>query len=338
MEKKQFILEQAWHGERGRAAAAAVLLGGLAFAPAPAHGQAYPERAIRIVVPFPPGAGTDIVARTIGASLTAAMGQPVVVENRPGAGGTVGSETVARAPKDGYTILMGNTSTLAIAPSLYRNLPYNPQHDFAPVARVSSSENVIVVHPSLPARSLRELIALAKARPGQILFSSAGSGTTSHLGGALFKSMAAIDIVHVPYKGSPPSMVDLVAGQVQMSCTSLAAGTPLIKAGRLRALATTGLKRNPILPGVPTVDESGLQGFEIYVWQGFVVPAGTPAAIVNKLNAEFNRALQSSETTGRLEKFGMVAAGTSVEEFAAYIKRENARWADIVRRAGARVD
>jgi tripartite-type tricarboxylate transporter receptor subunit TctC len=303
-----------------------------------AHAQSYPTRPVRIIVPFTPGAGTDVVARAVAGKITPTLGQNVLVENRPGAGGTVGSELVAHSPKDGYTILMGNTSTLAIAPALYRRLPYNPLRDFAPVALVTTTENVIVVHPSLPVRSVRDLIALAKSKPGQLLYASAGSGTTSHLGGALFQSMAKIDIVHVPYKGSPLALAELLAGQTQMSVSSLSSGTPLIAAGRLRAVATTGLKRNALLPDVPTVDESGLKGYEINLWQGFVVPAGTPQAIVERLNAVMVEAVRSPDISSLLARGGMLSSGSNAAEFAAYIKREVAKWAGIVERAGARVD
>jgi tripartite-type tricarboxylate transporter receptor subunit TctC len=304
----------------------------------PALPQTYPPRAIRIIVPFTPGAGTDVVARAVAGKITPVLGQNVLVENRPGAGGTVGSELVANAPKDGYTILMGNTSTLAIAPALYRRLPFNPLRDFAPVALVTTTENVIVVHPSLPVRSVRDLIALARSKPGQVLYASAGSGTTSHLGGALFQSMAKVDIVHVPYKGSPLALTELLAGQTQMSVASLSSGTPFIAAGRLRAIATTGLKRNALLPDVPTVDESGLKGYEINLWQGFVVPAGTPQAIVERLNTVMVDAVRAPDISSLLARGGMLAGGSSAAEFAAYMKREHAKWAGIVERAGARVD
>ena len=307
-------------------------------AASPALSQSYPTRTVRIVVPFPPGAGTDVVARAVAGKIAPMLGQSVIAENRPGAGGTVGSEHVANAPKDGYTILMGNTSTLAIAPALYSRLRYDPRRDFAPVALVTTTENVMVVHPSLPARTVKDLIALARKRPGQIFYGSSGSGTTSHLGGALFKSMAKIDIVHVPYKGSPLALTDLLAGQTQMSVTSLSSGTPLIAAGRLRAIATTGLKRNALLPDVPTIDESGLKGYETNLWQGFVVPAGTPQPIVDRLNAVMVKAVRSPDISSAFAKRGMVSGGSNAAEFAAFIKREQAKWADIVERAGARVE
>lgn len=309
----------------------------VSLAPLPSFAQSFPTGPIRIVVPFTPGAGTDVVARAIAAKMTESLGQNVLVENRPGAGGTIGSSLVAKSPADGYMMLMGNTSTLAIAPALYTKLTYDPVRDFAPISLVTTTENVIVVHPSLPAKNLKELIALAKARPGQVLFSSAGSGTTSHLGGELLRSMAGIDIVHVPYKGSPIATSELIAGQTQLSVSSLSTATPLIAAGRLRPIATTALQRSPVLPDVPTVDEAGLKGYEITLWQGFVVPAATPAPIVSALNKSMVAAARSADVTSAFSQRGMQVTATSSAEFGAFIKREVARWADIVRRAGARV-
>jgi len=291
-----------------------------------------------MIVPFPAGAGTDILARVIGQRLTESWGQSVVVDNRPGAGGTIGSEFVAKAPRDGYTLLMGNVSTLAMGPAIYRNVGYDARRDFAPVSLVSSSENVIVVHPSLPVSNVKELVALARARPGQLLYASAGSGTTTHLAGELFKLMAKVDIVHVPYKGTPQAMGDLVAGQTQMSFTSLASGVPLIKSGRLRAIATTALKRNPLLGTLPTVDESGLKGFEVNAWQGILAPVGTPSAIVAKLNEGIIRTLEVSEVKERLGAIGLVAAGSTPERFAEYLRSESIKWADVVKAAGVRAD
>jgi tripartite-type tricarboxylate transporter receptor subunit TctC len=303
-----------------------------------AAAQGYPNHPIRIVVPFTPGAGTDVVARAIAAKMSTVLGQNVLVENRPGAGGTIGSALVAKSPGDGYTVLMGNTSTLAIAPALYSRLTYDPIRDFAPVTLVTTTENVIVVHPSLPVKTVRDLVALAKSRPGEVLFASSGTGTTSHLGGAMLNAMAGIDMVHVPYKGSPLATSELIAGQTQLSVSSLSTATPLIAAGRLRPIATTALKRSPVLPGVPTVDESGLKGYEITLWQGFVVPAGTPAAVVDRLNQTMVAAARSADVSSAFEKRGMQTTGTSAPEFAAFIKREVARWADIVARAGAKVE
>ena len=315
----------------------AALVASAAVGSATASAQGYPLSPIRIVVPFTPGAGTDVVARAVAAKVGASFGQNVIVENRPGAGGTIGSALVAKAANDGYTILMGNTSTLAIAPALYKRLSYSPLRDFAPISLVTTTANVIVVHPSLPVKSVSDLIALAKARPGEILFASSGSGTTSHLGGELLKAMAGIDMVHVPYKGSPLATAELIAGQTQLSVSSLSTATPLIRAGRLRPLATTGMKRSPVLPDIPTVDEAGVKGYEINLWQGFVAPAGTPAAIIGQLNKAMIAAVRSPDVASAFEKRGMQPAGSSVSEFEAFIKREVERWADIVRRAGAKV-
>jgi tripartite-type tricarboxylate transporter receptor subunit TctC len=317
--------------------ASRLIVAGLSALPLLAGAQGFPTGPIRVIVPFTPGAGTDVVARAIAAKMTESLGQNVLVENRPGAGGTIGSTLVAKAPADGYTMLMGNTSTLAIAPALYTRLSYDPVRDFAPISLVTTSENVIVVHPSLPAKNLKELIALAKARPGQIMFSSAGSGTTSHLGGELLRSMAGIDIVHVPYKGSPIATSELIAGQTQLSVSSLSTATPLIAQGRLRPIATTALQRSSALPNVPTVDEAGLKGYEITLWQGFVVPAATPPAVVGTLSKAMVAAARSPDVVKAFDQRGMEVVATPAPEFGAFIKREVARWADIVRRAGARV-
>jgi tripartite-type tricarboxylate transporter receptor subunit TctC len=311
------------------------LLAGSAYS---AHGQTPASSPIRIIVPFTPGAGTDVVARGLAGKISGILQQNVIVDNRPGAGGTIGSELVAHAPADGQTMLMGNTSTLAIAPALYRKLNYDPLRDFAPVSLVTSTENVIVVHPSLPVKTMKELIALAKARPGQILMASAGSGTTSHLGGALLQFMAGIDMVHVPYKGSPQATSELVAGQTQLTVSSLSTATPLILAGRLRPLATTGLKRSKRFPELPTVDESGVKGYEVNLWQGFVVPNGTPHAVIDRLNAAFVQALHDPTIANAFESRGMTPEGTSAEQFGAYIKREAAKWADVVKRSNARIE
>ena len=320
-----------------RALAVVVLSCAVTGATAPAIAQSYPTQPIRIVVPFTPGAGTDVVARAIAAKMTQSLGQNVLVENRPGAGGSIGSAVVAKSPSDGYTLLMGNTSTLAIAPALYPGLTYDPVRDFAPITLVTTTENVIVVHPSLPVRTVRDLIALAKSRPGEILYASSGTGTTSHLGGAMLNAMAGIDMVHVPYKGSPLATSELIAGQTQLSVSSLSTATPLIAAGRLRPIATTALERSPVLPDVPTVHEAGLKGYEITLWQGFVLPAGAPAAVVDRLNQAMVAAARSADVSSAFEKRGMRTAGTTAAEFGTFIKREVARWAEIVKRTGAKV-
>jgi tripartite-type tricarboxylate transporter receptor subunit TctC len=303
-----------------------------------AFAQDYPSRALRIVVPFPVGSGTDLLARAIGQRLTEQWGQPVVADNRPGAGGTLSADHVAKAPRDGYTLLMGNLSVLGMAPALYPKLPYDPVHAFEPVSLVSASENVLVVHPSLPVRSVKDVVALAKARPDAILYSSAGTGTTTHLAAELFRLMSGAQIVHVPYKGSPQAVNDLLAGQVHMSFTSLASAVPLIQAGRLRAVATTGLGRNALVPGTPTIAEAGFPGFEVNAWQGIVGPAGLPGPVVAKLNEGIARALAVPEVRDRMAAVGLVVGGSTPAAFGAYLKSEQAKWADVVRRAGIRAD
>jgi tripartite-type tricarboxylate transporter receptor subunit TctC len=310
----------------------------VAFAADIAQAQSGAPTPIRIIVPFTPGAGTDVVARGLAAKMGTGLQQNVIVDNRPGAGGIVGSELVARSAPDGQTILMGNTSTLAIAPALHARLPYDPVRDFAPISLVTSTENVVVVHPSLPVKSIQEFITLAKTRPGQILFASAGNGTTSHLGGALLQALTGIHVVHVPYKGSPQATSELVSGQTQMSVSSLSTASPLIDAGRLKALATTRLQRSKRYPQLPTVDESGVKGYEVNLWQGFVVPAGTANAIIGRLNDAFVSALRDPAIANAFELRGMSPEGTSPAQFGDYIKREVAKWADVVKRAKAKVE
>ena len=298
--------------------------------------HAFPARPVRIVVPFPPGSGTDIVARTIASSLTGAWRQPVVVENRPGAGGTIAGELVAKATADGYTLMLGNVSTLAIARALYPKLAYDPLRDFAPVTLITTSENVVVVHPSLAVDSIKTLIAYAKARPGQINYASAGSGTTTHLGGAMFSSMADVEMTHVPYKGSAPALTDLLAGQTQLMFSSVPTALPHIKSGRLRALATTRLARSAVLPELPTVHESGIRDFDISLWQGLVAPAATPRDIVTKLNKAVRAGIAAPDVRGRLTAQGLDPVGDTPEQFGAYIRSEAAKWAKVVKATGAK--
>lgn len=308
------------------------------FGAAAAHAQSeYPSRPIRIIVPFPPGSGTDIVGRAIGQALGEAWKVSVIIDNRPGAGGTIGSDMVAKAAPDGHTLLLGNTSTLALAPTLYSKLPYSPVSDFAPITLITTSHNTLVLHPSVPARSVRELIALAKAKPKFISYGSAGNGTTSHLGGALFASMAGVEMVHVPYKGSAPSLTDLISGQLSLSFAAIATVITHIKSGRLRALGVTSLKRSPHAPDLPAVSET-LPGFEVLVWQGIAAPAATPQPVVMKLNAEILRTLRTPEMHQRLGAQGLDAAGGTPEVFGAFIKSETVKWGKVLRAVGARVD
>ena len=304
-----------------------------------ASAQEYPSRPIRIIVPFTPGAGTDIVGRAIAVSLNEAWKQSVVVDNRPGAGGTIAGELVARASADGYTLMLGNVSTLAIAPALNPKLPYSPLRDFAPITLITTSENVLVLHPSVPATSMREFIAFAKANPRKLNYGSSGNGTTSHLGGAMFASMTGTEMTHVPYKGSGPMLTDLLAGQLQLSFSSVPTALPHIKSGRLRALAVTLLARSSVLPDLPTVQEAaGLKGFEISLWQGIVAPAATPRAIVMKLNQQIVGSLRTSEMKAKLTVQGLESVGNTPEQFGAYIRDEIAKWTKVVQTSGARVE
>ena len=298
--------------------------------------QDYPARPIRIIVPFTPGAGVDIVGRAVAQSLNEAWKQPVVIDNRPGAGGTIAGELVARGNADGYTLLLGNVSTLAIAPALNPKLPYSPLRDFAPITLITTSENVLVLHPSVPATTLRELITYAKANPRKLNYGSSGNGTTSHLGGAMFASMTGTEMTHVPYKGSGPMLTDLLAGQLQLSFSSVPTALPHIKSGRLRALAVTLLARSSVLPDLPTVQEAaGLKGFELSLWQGIVAPAATPRAIVMKLNQQIVGSLRTPEMNAKLTAQGLEAVGNTPEQFRAYIGEEIAKWTRVVKSSGA---
>jgi tripartite-type tricarboxylate transporter receptor subunit TctC len=304
-----------------------------------APAQTYPSRPIRIIVPFTPGAGTDIVGRAVAQSLHEAWKQSVVVDNRPGAGGTIAGEMVARASADGYTLMLGNVSTLAIAPALNPKLGYDPLRDFAPITLITTSENVLVLHPPDPAASVKELIAYAKANPRKLNYGSSGNGTTSHLGGAMFASMAGIEMTHVPYKGSAPMLTDLLAGQLQLSFSSAPTALPHIRSGRLRALAVTLLSRSSTLPELPTVQEAaGLKGFELSLWQGIVAPAATPRATVMKLHQQITTSLRTPDLKSKLNAQGLDVVGNSPEQFANYIREEIEKWTRVVRVSGARVD
>lgn len=311
----------------------------LALACAAASAQSYPSKPIRLVVPYPPGGPLDIMARAIGQKLAEAWNQPVVVDNRAGAGGNIGAELVAKSPADGYTLLMGAVATHAINPTLYGKVPYDPVRDFAPVALVAQVPNILVVNPSIPARSVKELIELARAKPGYLNFASGSTGSTGHLAGELFKSMAGVQMVHIPYKGAAPAMADLLAGQVQLMFDNLANALPNVRAGRLRALAVTTLARSPAMPELPTIAESGLPGFDLTTWFGVMVPAGTPPEIVAKLNAGIVRALNVKDMRERLEKMGAAPpANNTPEHFAAFIGAEAAKYAKVVKDSGAKVE
>jgi tripartite-type tricarboxylate transporter receptor subunit TctC len=321
-------METGRRSEKARAAIAALLLSIAGSAP----GQ-YPAHPVRFIVPSAAGGGTDIIARAVSLKLSEALGQQFVVDNRPGAGQMIGIELAAKAPPDGHTILMA-ASTLAINPVMYKKVPYDPLRDFAPVTQAASLPNVLVVHPSLPVNSLAELIAYAKARPGELNFASAGIGTSPQMSIELLKSMAGIDMVHIPYKGTAPGVVDLLAGQVKVMAPNVLTALPHIKSGKLRALAVTSGKRSRALPEIPTVAEAGLAGYDSTQWYGVLAPAGTPREIVARLHAEIVRALRDPEVGKRLEADGAEAVGSSPEEFSAFIRSETEKWAKVARAAG----
>jgi tripartite-type tricarboxylate transporter receptor subunit TctC len=297
----------------------------------------YPEKPIRFILGFPPGGGSDILARVIGQKLSDAWGQQVVIDNRPGAGGNIAAAIAARSAPDGYTLYLGTSSSHAINKSLYRKLDYDPEKDFAPVTLVASAQNILAVHPSVAAKSVRELIALAKQRPGQLSYASTGIGTSSHLAAELFKHMAGVDIVHIPYKG-PAAMIDLISGQVQMTFGRIPVVLPHAKSGRLRMLAVTGARRSALLPQVPTVAESGLPGFEVSAWFGVLVPAGTPGRIVSKLNAGIAGILNDPAVRERLVSEDFEVLTSTPEQFASHIRSETLKWARVIKVTGIRAD
>lgn len=302
-----------------------------------AGAQTYPSKAIRIVVPFPAGGTSDILARALGQKLSEEWKQPVIVDNRPGAGANIGAEIVVKSPPDGYTLLLASTIH-TINPSLYRKLAYDPVRDFAPITLIALTSQVLVVHPSLPVSSVKELVTYAKKRPGQIHYSSAGNGSQPHLTAELFKSRTGIDIVHVPYKGAPPAMNDLLAGHVALSFATSPSAVPQVKNGKLRALAVSTAKRIAALPNVPTLDESGLAGFEASGSNGLVGPAGMPTAVVEKMNAAVVRIVKEPAMSKFLSEQGAEPYTNTPAEYAAYIKAEVAKWAKAVKDSGARVD
>jgi len=305
----------------------------LAFCTAGALAQSYPTRAIKLVVPSSPGGGTDIVARILGQKLSEQLGQQFVVENRAGAGTVIGNDAVAKSAPDGYTLLMG-LSTLAINPSMYAKLPYDALRDFAPISQSVSACNILILHPSVPAKTVVELIALARAKPGSLTFGSAGMGTNPHLSGELFKSLARIDMVHVPFKGSGQSIISQLAGEIAANFPSVPTAMPYVKAGRLRGIGVTTLKRVEVLPDVPSIAEAGLPGYEATQWFGLLAPAGTPRPIIDRLYQESSRALRSADMKERMTAEGLEVVGSTPEEFASNIRSETEKWTRVIKAAG----
>ncbi|HEY9445735.1 MAG TPA: tripartite tricarboxylate transporter substrate binding protein [Burkholderiales bacterium] len=302
------------------------------------HAQPYPTHPVRIIVAFPPGGGTDIVARLIGPRLTDQWNQQVIVENRAGASGVIGTEAAARAAPDGHTMLMATMGNLTVNQHLYSKMAVDPLRDLVPLTQVVAVNFVMVSHPSLPAHNVKELIALASARPGQINYSSSGPGGAPHLGIELFKRMAKVNLVHIPYKGSGPSFADLLGGQVSLTCDSLVQALPYIRDRRLNALGVLGAKRSPLLPDVPTIAESGVPGYELTNWFGLVVPAQTPRELVTRIHGAVLKVLQQHDIRDRLAAMGAEVVGSTPEAFGAFMQRESAKWAQVVKEAHIRAE
>lgn len=301
-----------------------------------AWAQQYPVKPVRFIIPQAAGGSTDTLSRIVGQKLSDALGQQVIADNRAGANGIIGTDLVAKAPGDGYTLLAGGTATISINVSLYKKIPYDPQKDFTPVANIAWSTSVLVVHPSVPAKTIADLIALAKAKPGDLRYASAGIGSSPHLSTEVFRTMTGTNVVHVPYKGSTPGVTATVTGETSFMFTGIASVLGHVKGGRLRALSVNGPKRSPALPEVPTASDSGLPGFEVDFWIGILAPAGTPAAVVTRLNAEVNRILAQEDVRERLIVLGTDPIGGSPQQFAALIRKDIARWAEAIKASGVK--
>jgi tripartite-type tricarboxylate transporter receptor subunit TctC len=317
---------------------AAFALGALAATGTAAAQTAFPLRPVTLIVPFPAGGSTDLVARAVATKIGDILGQPLVIVNLEGSGGNVAAATAARAEPDGYTLLMGTAATHAINPALYRSMPYDPVADFAPISLLVAVPNVLVVHPDFPAGDVAQLIALLKANPGKYSYASAGVGTPGHLSGELFKSMAGVDMVHVPYKGGGPALVDVMEGYVPMMFDNLPSSTEPIRAGKLRSLAVTTAQRAASMPDLPTVAESGLPGFETYSWNALFAPTGTPSAVIARLNEAAVAALADPELKAKLEGLGATVVGSTPEQLAAHVRAELAKWAPVVAASGAQIE
>ena len=300
--------------------------------------DAWPTRAITIIVPFSAGGTTDIVARFAGQALSQELGQPVIIDNRPGAGGNIGAQAVARAPADGYTLVMGTVGTHAINPSLYKKMPYDHIKDFAPISRVTAVPNVLIANPSQPYKTVKELIAYGKANPDKLTFASSGSGTSIHLAGELFKSMTGITMQHIPYKGSSPALTDLMAGQTNIMFDNLPSAIQFIKAGKLRPIAVTTIKRAPQFPDLPTIDEAGVPGFDASSWFGLLAPANTPPAVIKRIDDALIKAMATTDLKKKIIEQGGEPIAETPDKFAAFIQTETVKWAKVVKESGASVD
>ena len=303
-----------------------------------AHAQSYPSKPVRWIVPFPPGGGTDAISRTLAQKLSEAWGQQVIADNRPGSGVTIGLAAVAKLPADGYNIVLGQLANVAIAPALYPKLPYDPVKDFTPVTLALTSPLILVVHPSVPAKTVKDLIALARAKPDAITFGSPGNGTTGHLGTEIIKTAGKVKMVHIPYKGAVPAFTGLLGGEVAVYMSSIQPALPMLNAGRVRALGVTSAKRMPTLPDVPTISESGLPGYEVTNWYGVMAPAGVPKDILAKLHADVVKVMKAPDVQQRFAAEGGDATPNTPEQFAAFIRDEIAKWAKAVKASGAKVD
>lgn len=325
-------------GARLGAAVGLAWLAASASAQAPGSAQGYPTRPVRIIVPFPPGAGVDIVTRAISPRLGEMLGQQLVVDNRSGAGGILGAELAAKAPADGYTLFMATAGILTVIPHMSSKAPYSVERDYAPISLVAMVPSMLVVHPSLPAKSVKELVALARAKPGAINYASTGNGTLPHLAAELFKAQAKVDMVHIPYKGSAPALTDLLGGQVEVFFGNVLSVIPQVRGGKLRGLAVTSAERMSVAPEMPTLAQSGFPGFEAGTWFGLLAPAGTPREIIARLHTDTIKVLGLPETQERLSGQGATTVGNTPEQFAGYIRSESAKWAKVLKASGVRAD
>ena len=305
---------------------------------APVHAQPYPTKPIRMVVPSAPGSGPDLIARVVAQKLTESLGKPVVADPRPGAGGSLGAEIVAKSPPDGYTLIMGSAGSHSVNSALYPKLPYDAVKDFAPISLVSTAPNILIVHPSLPVKSVKDLVALAKAKPGDLTFGSGGNGSTAHLSGELFRVLAKVNMVHVPFKGAPAAVIGVMTGEISLAILNLPPALPHVRSGKLKALGVSTATRSSAVPDIPTIAEAGLSGYDAGTWYGLLAPAGTPGDIIARLNAELVKGLRSAEMKKRIAAEGGDVIGGTPDEFTAVIKRDIEKWTRVVAASGAKAN